>query len=135
MKKLLFPIALLCAVILLSSCSSSDAEVADTVSNTASITEDSCDTETFYHNGKLYEYTNIDYIYEGELENLDRSLLSGYEFIGVAVASETDEQAKKELASSAYDNVPILYNSETDNFIAWEQEDNYWLKLTKFPEN
>lgn len=89
-------------------------------------------TSKFYYN-KLYEYLCNDGIYTGEISKLDRSLLEGYEFIGLTASKvEYDEIPDKNLVSSVYDKgIPVLYNKSKDNFIFWFQEDNYWVGLVE----
>lgn len=74
-------------------------------------------------------------IYDGEISKLDRSLLEGYEFIGLTASkAEEGEIPDKNLVSSVYDEgIPVLYNDTKDNFILWFQEDNYWVELVEFP--
>ncbi len=95
---------------------------------------DNCLPDKFYYN-KLYEHFISDSPYEGELSKLDRSLLEGYEFIGLTASKvEYDEIPDKNLVSSVYDKgIPVLYNKTKDNFIFWFQEDNYWVELVEWP--
>ena len=86
----------------------------------------------FYYN-RLYEYLLYDDIYDGELSKLDRSVLDGYEFIGLTVSkAENGEIPDKNLVSDVYDEgIPVFYSKAKDDFIFWSQEDNYWVNLTE----
>lgn len=135
----IFPIIILFTM-LICSCTSSknsrtdvtdnydeDSHVVTTSHETLTIIEE---PKRFYYN-KLYEYLCNDGIYTGELSKLDRSLLEGYEFIGLTASKvEYDEIPDKNLVSSVYDKgIPVLYNETKDDFIFWFQEDNYWVEL------
>ena len=146
MKKLILTIVIAVTAIAFSACggnnistdnSSSKVTTIQEVSQTETSTEeiiDICISSKFYYN-KLYEYLVIDCPYEGEISKLDRSLLEGYEFIGLTTSkAEEGEIPDKNLVSSVYDEgIPVLYNDTKDNFILWFQEDNYWVELVEFP--
>lgn len=142
MKKLILIAVIAVTSFMFSACESSNSSN-DNLSNTTT-TEGVSQTTTiedpgtgeitskFYYN-KLYEYLCNDGIYTGEISKLDRSLLEGYEFIGVTASKvEYDEIPDKNLVSSVYDKgIPVLYNKSKDNFIFWFQEDNYWVELVE----
>lgn len=142
MKKLILIAVIAVTAFMFSACESSNSSN-DNLSNTTT-TEGVSQTTTiedpgtgeitskFYYN-KLYEYLCNDGIYTGEISKLDRSLLDGYEFIGLTASKvEYDEIPDKNLVSSVYDKgIPVLYNKSKDNFIFWFQEDNYWVELVE----
>lgn len=142
MKKLILIAVIAVTSFMFSACESSNSSN-DNLSNTTT-TEGVSQTTTiedpgtgeitskFYYN-KLYEYLCNDGIYTGEISKLDRSLLEGYEFIGLTASKvEYDEIPDKNLVSSVYDKgIPVLYNKSKDNFIFWFQEDNYWVGLVE----
>lgn len=142
MKKLILIAVIAVTAFMFSACESSNSSN-DNLSNTTT-TEGVSQTTTiedpgtgeitskFYYN-KLYEYLCNDGIYTGEISKLDRSLLDGYEFIGLTASKvEYDEIPDKNLVSSVYDDgIPVLYNKSKDNFIFWFQEDNYWVELVE----
>lgn len=142
MKKLILIAVIAVTSFMFSACESSNSSN-DNLSNTTT-TEGVSQTTTiedpgtgeitskFYYN-KLYEYLCNDGIYTGEISKLDRSLLEGYEFIGLTASKvEYDEIPDKNLVSSVYDDgIPVLYNKSKDNFIFWFQEDNYWVELVE----
>lgn len=142
MKKLILIAVIAVTAFMFSACESSNSSN-DNLSNTTT-TEGVSQTTTiedpgtgeitskFYYN-KLYEYLCNDGIYTGEISKLDRSLLDGYEFIGLTASKvEYDEIPDKNLVSSVYDKgIPVLYNKSKDNFIFWFQEDNYWVELAE----
>lgn len=142
MKKLILIAVIAVTAFMFSACESSNSSN-DNLSNTTT-TEGVSQTTTiedpgtgeitskFYYN-KLYEYLCNDGIYTGELSKLDRSLLDGYEFIGLTASKvEYDEIPDKNLVPSVYDDgIPVLYNKSKDNFIFWFQEDNYWVELVE----
>jgi len=142
MKKLILIAVIAVTSFMFSACESSNSSN-DNLSNTTT-TEGVSQTTTiedpgtgeitskFYYN-KLYEYLCNDGIYTGEISKLDRSLLEGYEFIGLTASKvEYDEIPDKNLVSSVYDKgIPVLYNKSKDNFIFWFQEDNYWIELVE----
>lgn len=142
MKKLILIAVIAVTAFMFSACESSNSSN-DNLSNTTT-TEGVSQTTTiedpgtgeitskFYYN-KLYEYLCNDGIYTGEISKLDRSLLEGYEFIGLTASKvEYDEIPDKNLVSSVYDKgIPVLYNKSKDNFIFWFQEDNYWVELVE----
>lgn len=142
MKKLILIAVIAVTSFMFSACESSNSSN-DNLSNTTT-TEGVSQTTTiedpgtgeitskFYYN-KLYEYLCNDGIYTGEISKLDRSLLEGYEFIGLTASKvEYDEIPDKNLVSSVYDKgIPVLYNKSKDNFIFWFQEDNYWVELVE----
>ena len=142
MKKLILIAVIAVTSFMFSACESSNSSN-DNLSNTTT-TEGVSQTTTiedpgtgeitskFYYN-KLYEYLCNDGIYTGEISKLDRSLLEGYEFIGLTASKvEYDEIPDKNLVSSDYDKgIPVLYNKSKDNFIFWFQEDNYWVGLVE----
>ena len=142
MKKLILIAVIAATAFMFSACESSNSSN-DNLSNTTT-TEGVSQTTTiedpgtgeitskFYYN-KLYEYLCNDGIYTGEISKLDRSLLEGYEFIGLTASKvEYDEIPDKNLVSSVYDDgIPVLYNKSKDNFIFWFQEDNYWVELVE----
>lgn len=142
MKKLILIAVIAATAFMFSACESSNSSN-DNLSNTTT-TEGVSQTTTiedpgtgeitskFYYN-KLYEYLCNDGIYTGEISKLDRSLLEGYEFIGLTASKvEYDEIPDKNLVSSVYDKgIPVLYNKSKDNFIFWFQEDNYWIELVE----
>lgn len=144
MKKLILIAVIAVTAFMFSACESSNSSN-DNLSNTTT-TEGVSQTTTikdpgtgeitskFYYN-KLYEYLCNDGIYTGEISKLDRSLLEGYEFIGLTASKvEYDEIPDKNLVSSVYDKgIPVLYNKSKDDFIFWFQEDNYWVELVEWP--
>lgn len=142
--KIILTVIIAVTVIVFSACggsktdsSSSKLAAAQEASQTEITTVDGgtgCPPERFYYN-KLYEYLVSNRFYDGEISKLDRSVLDGYEFIGLT-ASKTGEGEipDKNLVSSVYDEgIPVLYNDAKDNFILWFQEDNYWVELVEFP--
>ena len=144
MKKLILIAVIAVTSFMFSACESSNSSN-DNLSNTTT-TEGVSQTTTiedpgtgeitskFYYN-KLYEYLCNDGIYTGEISKLDRSLLDGYEFIGLTASKvEYDEIPDKNLVSSFYDEgIPVFYSKSKDNFIFWFQEDNYWVELVEWP--
>ncbi len=146
MKKLIFVTVIAIMIFAFSACGDNNSSTGNSSSKVTTTQEASqteittvdgvtgCEPERFYYN-KLYEYLVSSGIYDGEISKLDRSLLDGYEFIGVTASKvEYDEIPDKNLVSSVYDKgIPVLYNKSKDNFILWFQEDNYWVKLVEFP--
>lgn len=146
MKKLILIAVIAVTAFMFSACESSNSStdsssskttITQEVSQTETTTEeiiDNCIPDKFYYN-KLYEHFISSSPYEGELSKLDRSLLEGYEFIGLTASKvEYDEIPDKNLVSSVYDKgIPVLYNKSKDDFIFWFQEDNYWVELVEWP--
>ncbi len=146
MKKLIFVIVIAIMTFAFSACggnnsstdnSSSKVTTTQEASQTEITTEEIIDSDVptrLYYN-KLYEHFVSSNIYNGEISKLDRSMLDGYEFIGVTASKvEYDEIPDKNLVSNLYeDGLPVFYNKAKDNFILWFQEDNYWVELVEFP--
>lgn len=122
-------------VLVLASCDNTAAESTNIDSKVAQVTTEAADGEPPYRffYKKLYEFYTMDNLYDGSMSEFDSSVISDYEFIGVVAGMESsDSVPDKELVSTFIkEGTPVLYNKETESFIFWQQEDNYWISLIK----
>lgn len=110
-------------------------ETTTTTKNTEVITPEPAPDEPpcFSYNGKIHVITNTTYnlFYDGEIFEFDYSTLDGYKFLGTTYGSVDDplDVLDDFRHYNFADGVPILYNSEKNSFLFWQQYGNSKVKI------